>query len=121
MSVEVPWLPIDLCPADGVARTLLLPDGREVIGARARDVLGRKRDGWEIHTRHDYEEPVYEEPLRGGFVVDPYKRGAALPERKQIGTRKAVMWLVGDLPQALAPTHYRPNDTILGDPKADPR
>lgn len=117
MTATVPWLSIDLYPDDNADRMLRLPDGREVIGSRRRNLLGTP-NGWQTKTPHEFDEPIYEEPLRGGFMIDARKRGAVEPERKQVGTRKAVMWIVGDLPDDMAPTHYRPNDTILGDPKS---
>lgn len=120
MTAPAPWLPIKFYPNDDAERLLLLPDCRQVIGARKLTLLGGA-DGWAIHTRHDYEEPVYENPLRGGLITNLRKRGAVEPERKQIGVRKAVMWIVSDLPQDMTPTHYRPNDTNLGHPKGDPR
>lgn len=109
------WLPISLCPTDGVDRMLLLPDGREVVGAYHNGGLGQPQ-GWETKTPVEYERPLYEYPMHGGFIADPAKvRPLRDPEPKQIGTRKEVMWLIGRLPEGVYPTHFRPNDTVYGD------
>lgn len=116
------WLPIVLCPTDGVDRRLMLPDGREVIGAHHNGGLGQA-SGWLTKEAFEYDEPVYEEQLRGGFIADFVPRAhRPAPDRKQIGTRKAVMWKVGKLPEGVYPTHFRPNDTVYGraDAKVSP-
>lgn len=109
------WLPISLCPTDGVDRVLLLPDGAEVVGAYHNGGFGQPQ-GWETKTPFKYERPVYEYPLRGGFIPDPWKHHSRPePEPKQIGTRTEIMWLVGKLPKGIYPTHFRPNDTVWGE------
>lgn len=118
------WLPIVLCPTDGVDRRLLLPDGREVVGAYHNGGFGQPQ-GWETKTPLEYERPIYEYPLQGGFMPMPWdapriKRGK-VAEPKQVGTRKQVAWVVGRLPDGVYPTHFRPNDTVFGDPLALPQ
>jgi hypothetical protein len=110
-----PWLPIVLCPTDGVDRMLLLPDGKEVAGAYHNGGLGQPQ-GWETKTPFDYERPVYEYPLKGGFLGMPWEQRHSRPEPepKQIGVRKEIMWLIGKLPEGVYPTHFRPNDTVHG-------
>lgn len=108
------WLPLVLCPTDGVDRALLLPDGREVVGAYHNGGLGQL-SGWHVSTPFEREEPVYEYTPRGGFVADWSKpRPHQEPARKQVGTRKVTLWLVGKLPEGVYPTHFRPNDTVYG-------
>lgn len=110
---EYPWLPIALCPTDGVDRLLLLPDGREVVGAfHSGNLVGPQ--GWITKTPFEHDEPVYEYPLRGGLIIGPMKPTEREPERKKIGTRKAITWIVGKLPEGIYPTHFRPNDTVYG-------
>lgn len=111
------WLPVVLCPTDGVDRALLLPDGREVVGA-FHNGLGR-RAGWRTASPMEVERPVYEYPSRGGFIApaDEYKSRPE-PERKQTGTRKDIVWVIGNLPEGVYPTHFRPNDTVFGPAKA---
>lgn len=109
------WLPIVLCPTDGVDRALLLPDGSEVVGAHHAGGLGR-HSGWYTASPMEVDRPVYEEVLRGGFIVEPFVARAE-PKRKQIGTRKETMWVSGKLPEGVYPTHFRPNDTVHGKPK----
>ena len=113
------WLPIVLMPTDGVARVLLLPDGTETIGSYQNGGLG-KQQGWEIRSPHEYDEPVYEYEPRMGFIADPTKmhHSSPDPERKQVGTRKATMWVIGRLKDGVYPTHFRPNDTVYGAPTA---
>ena len=108
------WLRIVLCPTDGVDRRLLLPDGREVIGAYHKGGLGQS-SGWKTKTPVEFNVPVYEDRPRGGFIPDFVPRPRP-PERepKQIGTRKQVTWVIGELPEGVYPTHFRPNDTVYG-------
>jgi hypothetical protein len=69
LTATVPWLSIDLYPDDNADRMLRLPDGREVIGSRRRNLLGTP-NGWQTKTPHEFDEPIYEQPLRGGFMID---------------------------------------------------
>lgn len=109
------WLPIVLCPTDGVDRMLLLPDGKEIIGAYHNGGFG-ERAGWKTAAPLKVERPVYEETLRGGFIAEPWKHHSTPePARKQIGTREETIWLMGELPEGTYPTHFRPNDTVYGD------
>lgn len=112
------WLPIVYCPTDGVDRALLLPDGREVVGAHHNGGFGEAQ-GWVVSAPHVFDEAVYEEPLRGGFIASVSELAArpSTPPRKQIGTRKSLMWVVGPLPSGVYPSHFRPNDTVYGDAK----
>ena len=111
------YLPIVLCPTDGVDRALLLPDGREVVGAYHAGGLGQK-SGWRTSSPIQIERPVYEAPLLGGFIAEP-NQPFRLPDykRTQTGTRTDTMWVVGSLPEGVYPTHFRPNDTVHGTPK----
>lgn len=103
------WLPIVLCPTDGQPRALKLPDGREVVGSF------HNPGGWTTTSTIEYGEPVYEEPLRGGFIASTELRPARQePERKLAGHRRAKMHVVGKLPEGVHPTHFRPNDTVYG-------
>jgi hypothetical protein len=113
---ESGWLPIVLCPTDGVDRMLRLPDGTEIIGAYHNRGLG-ERGGWKTAKPIEIERPIYEPVLRGGFLGMPWERRASRPdpEPKQIGVRKETMWLIGELPEGVYPTHFRPNDTVYGD------
>lgn len=118
MTPDKGWLPIVLCPTDGVNRMLLLADGREVIGSFSDGGLGQA-SGWQTATALEHDVPVYEEVLRGGFMAWGEPRWSLPePERKQIGTRKQTMWLIGRLPDGVYPTHFRPNDTLWGKPDA---
>jgi len=110
------WLPIVLCPTDGVDRALLLPDGREVVGAYHAGGLGHKT-GWRTSSPIRIERPVYEAPLRNGFIADLNPRPSRPdPALKQTGTRTDTMWVIGSLPAGVHPTHFRPNDTVYGSP-----
>ncbi len=103
--VEKGWLPLVLCPTDGVDRALLLPDGREVMGAY------HNPGGWQVHGEPiEYEVPVY--GPSGGFIPDGQVRRA--PDLKQTGTTTRTMHVVGKLPDGVYPTHFRPNDTVYG-------
>jgi hypothetical protein len=116
---ETGWLPIVLCPTDGVDRMLMLPDGTEIVGAYHNGGLGQ-RAGWKTARPVDFDRPVYEQPLRGGFLDMPWEARASQPEPepKQTGTRKETMWLISELPEGVYPTHFRPNDTVWGDARS---
>lgn len=91
------WLPIVLCPTDGVDRTLLLPDGRETVGAFSP--VGRPTR-WRV---------VVEYMLRPAHKLDPIggvERWSA----------PYVTKVYSDLPEGIYPTHFRPNDTAWGAP-----
>lgn len=90
------WLPIVLCPTDGVTRTLLLKSGREVIG-------GFERGEWRV-IRDVIQMPgVKLEPLGG------------VPRTGAPYLTHVMERLSTDLP-----THYRPNDTVHGRPRPAP-
>ena len=96
------WLPIVLCPTDGVDRLLRLPDGREVVGNFDGSPLGRNR--WVTRTVA-YHNPARIIGQRGG--VDQWS--AAYDT-----------YLISDLPEGVYPTHFRPNDTVHGKPAPTP-
>lgn len=89
------WLPIVLCPTDGVNRALLLPDGEEVVGS-----FGEPSNRWRVWRA---SIPIPSRPLEpiGGVLREtaPYR-----------------MRVVSDLPTNVYPTHFRPNDTVFGRP-----
>lgn len=87
------YLPIVLCPTDGVDRALLLPDGREVTGAFAP--VGRP-SRWRI---------VVENILRPAHKLEP--RGGVDRWSAPYTTK-----VYADLPDGIVPTHFRPNDTV---------
>lgn len=107
------WLPLALCPTDGVDRALLLPSGEEVFGA-----FQKKSGLWETKRAVEFDVPVFDEPLRGGFIAKDNQPSRPEPERKQIGTRKSATKLIGRLPEGVYPTHFRPNDTVYGSARA---
>lgn len=114
-TFEHGWLPIVLCPTDQQDRALLLPDGREVVGAF------HNPGGWMVTSTVEYDQAVYEEPLRGGFIASTELRPARPePERRITGHRRAQMHVVGKLPEGVYPTHFRPNDTVYGVAAAQP-
>lgn len=91
------WLPIVLCPTDGVDRALRLPDGREVVGNFDGSSLSRRR--WQF-VSHVYINP--ERPTGA-------KRGGV----EQIAPAYPTH-VIADLPEGVSPTHFRPNDTVYG-------
>jgi hypothetical protein len=97
------WLPIVLCPTDGVWRACKLPDGREVIAAFDGQLLGASQ--WQIKefAYHNPRRPTGE--MRGG--VEQFS--AAYDT-----------WAVTDL-DGIIPMHFRPNDTVYGDALATPQ
>lgn len=96
------WLPIVICPTDGVDRLLKLTDGREVIGNFDSRQLGRNR--WQTRSIA-YHNPARIVGQRGG--VDQWS--AAYDT-----------FLISELPEGVYPTHFRPNDTIHGKPTPTP-
>lgn len=107
------WLPIVLCPTDGVDRTLLLPDGREVVGAH------HNPGGWRVCSTIERDVPVFDTQRRGLLPLDPTRK-ASEEARRQVGTQKGQMRLYGPLPDGVYPTHFRPNDTVFGAANHDP-
>lgn len=96
------WLPIVLCPTDGVDRLLRLSDGREVVGNFDSRQLGR--NGWQVRS------VAYHNPARivgrcGG--VDQWSQAYDT-------------FLISSLPDGVYPTHFRPNDTVHGAAKPTP-
>lgn len=106
-EVEKGWLPIALCPTDGADRALLLPDGREVVGAY------HNPGGWRVCSVIEHDAPVFEVQRHGLLPLDPTKRAPA-ETRRPVGTRTATMRVYGGLPEGVYPTYFRPNDTVYG-------
>lgn len=92
-EAEKGWLPIVLCPTDGVERALLLPDGTETRGC-FRNPPGR----WRVWLASHPMPPHKLEPVGG-------------VERQSAPYATAVY---GDLREGVYPTHFRPNDTVYG-------
>ena len=93
------WLPIVLCPTDGVDRLLRLTDGREVVGCFESGLL--RRNTWKVRTVA-YHNPARIIGQHGG--VDQWS--AAYDT-----------YLISELPDGVLPTHFRPNDTVYGKPE----
>lgn len=91
-SVEHGWLPIVLCPTDGVRRALVLKSGREVVGEFD---MGEWRVVRNLITRPGAKL----EPLGG-------------VER----TSDPIITHVMERLRDDYPTHFRPNDTVHGRP-----
>jgi len=103
------WLPIVLCPTDGVLRSLRLPDGSEIAGYfdGPHNRLGATQ-------RWRKREVAYHNPAR---IIG--QRGGVDQWSKAYNT-----YIDSDLPEGVYPTHFRPNDTVFGSPsftaKIDP-
>ena len=97
------WLPIVLCPTDGVERMTLLSDGSEVVARFDAGLLRSNR--WEVIT------VAYHNPSR---IVG--QRGGMDQWSEAYDT-----YLVSPLPDGVVATHFRPNDTVHGRPKPVPQ
>lgn len=96
-SVNVGWLPIALCPTDGVWRLVRLPDGSEVVAAfDGVGLLAKKR--WQTKT-FLVHNPARPSPVDSRVMMQPYDT-----------------FIISNLKEGLYPTHFRPNDTIFGEP-----
>lgn len=103
---EKGWLPIVLCPTDGVNRALMLPDGSEVVGCHANP------GGWQTCEVIAYDMPT-KEVVRGGFLPMELRPTPTAIERVT-GSRTVSMTVYGKLPDGIYPSHFRPNDTVYG-------
>jgi hypothetical protein len=99
METQGGWLPIVLAPTDGQWRYVRLPDGREVVASFDGDALGPRARRWrtKAFAYHNPSRPSGEK--RGGVeqFTQPYDT-----------------FVIGDLPEGVYPTHFRPNDTVYG-------
>jgi hypothetical protein len=100
-GLEGGWLPIVLCPTDGVWRLVKLPDGLEIMAAFEGADLGPVARRWRTKT-FGYHTPA--RPTREKFggierMTAPYDTA-----------------IISDLPEGVYPTHFRPNDTVYGQP-----
>jgi hypothetical protein len=96
---EEGWLPIVLAPTDGQWRYVRLPDGSETVASFDGDALGPRARRWRTRAfaYHNPSRPSGEK--RGGVeqFTQPYDT-----------------FVIGDLPDGVYPTHFRPNDTVYG-------
>ena len=96
------WLPIALCPTDGVWRLVKLSDGNEAVAAfDGVGLLSKKR--WQTKTflKHNPARPS--------------------PVNEQVMQPAYDSFVIADLENGIYPTHFRPNDTVFGlpTPKGD--
>ncbi len=93
------WLPIVLCPTDGVWRLVKLPDGSEVVAAFTGDYPGPTTRRWRKKS-FGYRNPSRPTgETRGG--VEQY-------------SAPFDTFIIEMLPEGVYPTHFRPNDTVHG-------
>ncbi len=91
------WLPIALCPTDGVWRLCKLPDGKEVVAAfDGVGLLAKKR--WQTKTLFMHN-PARPSPNDSSVMMTPYDT-----------------FMIADLKEGTYPTYFRPNDTVFGGP-----
>ena len=91
------WLPIALCPTDGVWRLVKLSDGNEAVAAfDGVGLLSKKR--WQTKTflKHNPARPS--------------------PVNEQVMQPAYDSFVIADLENGVYPTHFRPNDTVFGLP-----
>ena len=96
------WLPIALCPTDGVWRLVKLSDGNEAVAAfDGVGLLSKKRWQTKVFLTH---RPACPSPIND-LVTQPARD----------------VFLIADLENGVYPTHFRPNDTVFGlpTPKGD--
>ena len=92
------WLPIVLCPTDGVWRLCRLPDGAEVQASfDGIGLLAKNR--WQTKT-FLVHNPARPSPVDDRVMMQPYDT-----------------FVVADLEEGTYPTHFRPNDTVFGPPR----
>jgi len=105
---EAGFLPIGLCPTDGVPRTLRLPDGSEVVGY----FNGR----WMAVTTIEYAG------LSNGMAKGGFAEAGKAPAitHDQVETPRS-MTRAGAMPDGVYPTRFRPNDTVYGLAALSPR
>ena len=95
------WLPIVLCPTDGVWRLVKLPDDSEVVASFDGRGLGPTSRQWRTKTFG------YHNPSRpSGEVYGGVEQMVAAYDT----------FVIGMLPEGVYPTHFRPNDTVHGAP-----
>lgn len=91
------WLPIALCPTDGVWRLVKLSDGNEAVAAfDGVGLLSKKRWQTKVFLTH---RPACPSPIND-LVTQPARD----------------VFLIADLENGVYPTHFRPNDTVFGLP-----
>ena len=92
------WLPIALCPTDGVWRLVKLSDGNEAVAAfDGVGLLSKKRWQTKVFLTH---RPACPSPIND-LVTQPARD----------------VFLIADLENGVYPTHFRPNDTVFGLPE----
>lgn len=94
------WLPIALCPTDGVWRLVRLPDGSEVVAAFDANAIVPVR-GWRTKAFGYHNPSRPSGTVYGGVeqMTQPYDT-----------------FVISSLPEGIYPTHFRPNDTVHGAP-----
>ena len=91
------WLPIALCPTDGVWRQVKLSDGSEVVAAfDGVGLLSKKRWQTKAFLKHNPARPS--------------------PINEQVMQPAYDSFVIADLENGIYPTHFRPNDTVFGPP-----
>lgn len=100
-ALDGAWLPLVLCPTDGVWRLHRLPDGREVVASFQGADLGPMVRRWRVKT-FGYHNPAR---LTGESIGGVEQHTAPYDT-----------FVIQDLPEGVYPTHFRPNDTVFGDP-----
>ena len=95
------WLPNVLCPTDGTWRLHLLPDGTEVVAAFEGADLGPRVRRWRIKTF--------------GYHNPPRPTGESFGGVERF-TQSYDTFVVQDMAEGVYPTHFRPNDTVFGEP-----
>jgi hypothetical protein len=95
------WLPIVLCPTDGVWRLVKLPDGSEIVASFDGRGLGPTSRQWRTKT-FGYHNPSRPSGQVYGGVVQM--------------TAPFDTFVIQSLPENVYPTHFRPNDTVHGSP-----
>lgn len=91
------WLPIALCPTDGVWRLVKLSDGNEAVAAfDGVGLLSKKRWQTKVFLKHN---PAFLSPIDERIFEPSYDS-----------------FVIADLENGVYPTHFRPNDTVFGLP-----
>ena len=91
------WLPIALCPTDGVWRLVKLSDGNEAVAAfDGVGLLSKKRWQTKVFLKHN---PALLSPIDERIFEPSYDS-----------------FVIADLENGVYPTHFRPNDTVFGLP-----
>lgn len=92
------WLPIVLCPTDGVWRLVRLPDGAEVVASFEGEGLGPMARQWRTKTLAYHTPSRPSGTVYGGVeqMTEPYDT-----------------FVIRPMPEGVYPTHFRPNDTVF--------